>query len=118
VRPSGLHGWLDLLVRLSRAQVVSIASIRGRARGAESELVLAYDLRFASRGTTCSAVRGRNGLVRGGGPMAWLARLTGRGRALDGPCAARHGYVNRAIADHELPPALAEFFELFRRPDA
>jgi 1,4-dihydroxy-2-naphthoyl-CoA synthase len=40
--------WLDLLVRLSRAPVVSIASIRGRAHGAGSEFVLACDLRFAS----------------------------------------------------------------------
>jgi enoyl-CoA hydratase/carnithine racemase len=47
--PTGLHAWLDLLVRLSRAPVVSIASIRGRARGAGSEFVLACDLRFASR---------------------------------------------------------------------
>jgi enoyl-CoA hydratase/carnithine racemase len=41
--------WLDLLARLSRARVVSIASIRGRARGAGGEFVLACDLRFASR---------------------------------------------------------------------
>jgi enoyl-CoA hydratase/carnithine racemase len=44
-----MHAWLDLLVRLSRAPVVSIASIRGRVRGAGSEFVLACDLRFASR---------------------------------------------------------------------
>src|SRR5829696_7103414 len=50
--PSGMHAWLDLLVRLSRAPVVSIASIRGRARGAGSEFVLACDLRFASREKT------------------------------------------------------------------
>jgi hypothetical protein len=44
--------WLDLLVRLSRAPVVSIASIRGSARGAGTEFVLACDLRFASREKT------------------------------------------------------------------
>jgi 1,4-dihydroxy-2-naphthoyl-CoA synthase len=49
VGPTGMHAWLDLLVRLSRAPVVSIASIRGRVRGAGSEFVLACDLRFASR---------------------------------------------------------------------
>jgi enoyl-CoA hydratase/isomerase-like protein len=48
----GRTAWLDLLVRLSRAPVVSIASIRGRARGAGSEFVLACDLRFASRENT------------------------------------------------------------------
>jgi hypothetical protein len=31
VGPTGMHAWLDVLVRLSQAPVVSIASIRGRA---------------------------------------------------------------------------------------
>jgi enoyl-CoA hydratase/carnithine racemase len=38
-----------MLVRLSRAPVVSIACIRGRATGVGSELALACDMRFASR---------------------------------------------------------------------
>jgi enoyl-CoA hydratase/carnithine racemase len=110
--PTGLHAWLDLLVRLSRAPVVSIASIRGRARGAGSEFALACDLRFASRE---NALLGHfevgTGVVPGGGPMARLSRLVGRGRALeillvaddcDGPRAAQYGYVNRAIADDQL----------------
>jgi enoyl-CoA hydratase/carnithine racemase len=29
--PTGMHPWLDLTARLSRAPVVSIAAIRGRA---------------------------------------------------------------------------------------
>src|SRR5215208_516688 len=82
--PHAMHAWLDLLVRLSRAPVVSIASIRGRVRGAGSEFVLACDLRFASRE---NASLGRfevgTGLVPGGGPMARLSRLAGRGRALE-----------------------------------
>jgi enoyl-CoA hydratase/carnithine racemase len=110
--PTGMHAWLDLLVRLSRAPVVSIASIRGRARGAGSEFVLACDMRFASRET---ALLGQfevgTGVVPGGGPTARLPRLVGRGRALeillvaddfDGPRAERYGYVNRAIADAQL----------------
>ena len=44
--------WLDVLVRLSRAPTVSIASIRGRVGGAGREFVLACDLRFASRENT------------------------------------------------------------------
>ena len=112
VGPTGMHAWLDLLVRLSRAPVVSIASIRGRARGAGSEFVLACDLRFASRE---NALLGQfevgAGVVPGGGPMARLSRLVGRGRALeillvaddlDGPRAEQYGYVNRVIVDDRL----------------
>src|SRR5262245_12996614 len=47
--PLGLQPLPDMLVRLSRAPVVSIASIRGRATGVGSELALACDMRFASR---------------------------------------------------------------------
>src|SRR6202040_2759035 len=45
--PTGLSPLPDILVRLSRAPVVSIASIRGRATGVGSELALASDMRFA-----------------------------------------------------------------------
>jgi len=112
VGPTGLPAWIDVLVRLSRAPVVSIASIRGRARGAGSEFVLACDLRFASReNTLLGQFEVGMGLVPGGGPMARLARLAGRGRALeillvaddlDGPRAEQYGYVNRLIADERL----------------
>src|SRR5438067_12691321 len=49
--PTGLSPLPDMLVRLSRAPVVSIVSIRGRATGGGSELALASDMRFASRET-------------------------------------------------------------------
>jgi enoyl-CoA hydratase/carnithine racemase len=110
--PTGMHPWLDLMARLSRAPVVSIASIRGRARGAGSEFVLACDLRFASReNTLLGQFEVGAGFVPGGGPTARLPRLVGRGRALevllvaddlDGPRAELYGYVNRAIADARL----------------
>src|SRR6267378_4086084 len=44
--PTGLQPLPDMLARLSRAPVVSIVSIRGRATGVGSEL--ASDMRFAS----------------------------------------------------------------------
>src|SRR6185436_11144169 len=47
--PTGLEAWPDVLVRLTRAQFVSIALIRGRATGNGSELALACDMSFASR---------------------------------------------------------------------
>jgi enoyl-CoA hydratase/carnithine racemase len=43
--PTGLQPLPDMLARLSRAPVVSIASIRGRATGVGSELSLASDTR-------------------------------------------------------------------------
>src|SRR5258707_15241347 len=82
--PTGLQGWPDILVRLSRASVVSIALIRGRATGNGSELALASDMRFASREKAIlSQWEVGAGLVPGGGPMARLSRLMGRGRALE-----------------------------------
>ena len=39
--PTGLQAWPDILVRLTRASVVSIALIRGRATGNGSEIALA-----------------------------------------------------------------------------
>ena len=82
--PTGLHPLPDMLARLSRAPVVSIASIRGRATGVGSELALAADMRFASREKAIlSQWELGAGLVPGGGPMARLPRLMGRGRALE-----------------------------------
>jgi enoyl-CoA hydratase/carnithine racemase len=82
--PTGLSPLPDMLVRLSRAPVVSIVSIRGRATGVGSELALASDMRFASRETAIlSQWEVGAGLVPGGGPMARLPRLIGRGRALE-----------------------------------
>jgi len=50
--PTGLEAWPDILVRLQRVPVVSIALIRGRATGNGSELTLACDMSFASREKT------------------------------------------------------------------
>ena len=110
--PKGLGPLSDMLVRLSRAPVVSIASIRGRATGVGSELALACDMRFASREKAIlSHFEVGAGVVPGGGPMARLPRLMGRGRALEvllgaddipGDLAERYGYVNRSFPDSEL----------------
>ena len=109
---AGLSPLPDALVRLSRAPVVSIASIRGRATGVGSELALACDMRFASlERAVLSQFEVGAGFVPGGGPMARLPRLIGRGRALEvllgaddipGDLAERYGYVNRALPDAEL----------------
>ena len=110
--PTGLQPLPDMLVRLSRAPVVSIASIRGRATGVGSELALACDMRFASREKAIlSHFEVGAGVVPGGGPMARLPRLMGRGRALEvllgandipADLAELYGYVNRSLPDSDL----------------
>ena len=101
---AGRTAWLDILVRLSRVPVVSVASIRGRADGAGNEFILACDLRFASRE---NALLGQFEVGMGAG----LRRVVGRARALeillvgddfDGPRAEQYGYVNRVMADYLL----------------
>ncbi|GAA2822969.1 enoyl-CoA hydratase/isomerase family protein [Crossiella cryophila] len=112
IGPSGLPAISDLLTRLAAAPVLSIAKIRGRARGVGSEFVLACDVRFASRE---NAVLGQPevgaGVIPGGGGAERLSHLVGRARALeiiigaddfDAETAERYGYVNRAIPDAEL----------------
>jgi enoyl-CoA hydratase/carnithine racemase len=110
--PTGLEAWPDILVRIARMPVVSIALIRGRATGNGSEIALACDMSFASREKAIlSQWEVGVGLVAGGGPMARLPRLMGRGRALEvllgsddigGDLAEAYGYVNRSLPDGEL----------------
>jgi enoyl-CoA hydratase/carnithine racemase len=110
--PSGLPTWIDMTTRISETPVVSIALIRGRTRGAGSELALAMDMRFASLE---KAILGQPevaaGLIPGGGAIERLPLLTGRARALeivlgaddfDAQTAERYGWINRALPDIEL----------------
>lgn len=111
-QPGVLDLWRDFVMRLSASPVVSIAKVRGRARGIGNEFVLACDMRFASRQ---SAIFGNPevgvGLIPGGGALEWLPRLVGRSRALefvlsaddfDADVAERYGWVNRTLDDDEL----------------
>ena len=104
--------WTDLVLRLSKAPFITIASIRGRTRGGGNELALALDLRYASRE---KALFGQpevgSGLLPGGGGTERLPRFVGRDRALevilsssdyDADLAERWGWVTRALPDAEL----------------
>ena len=101
-----------VLLHLSRSRLVTIAQIEGRVRGVGSEFVLACDMRFAARE---SAVFGQFepsfGVIPGAGGAQHLARLMGRGRALevmlsaqdyDADLAERYGWINRALPAAEL----------------
>ncbi len=108
----GYHQWVDVASRLHNLDAVTIASIRGRNRGAGSELMLACDMRFASRE---NAIFGHPevgmGLVPGGGGLEILPFLSGRARALEvilgaddfnAETAELYGWINRAFPDAEL----------------
>jgi enoyl-CoA hydratase/carnithine racemase len=118
--PTGLHPYLDNFVRLSRVPVATISVLRGRARGAGSEFALATDIRFASEKAVLGQFEVGVGAVPGGGPMARLGRLVGRGRALEillggddvpAALAAEYGYVNRLVRDDEIE----DFADAFAR---
>jgi len=103
--------------KLSELPVVTIAKIRGRARGAGSELALACDMRFAAReNAILGQIEVGAGTLPGAGGVQHLARLLGRGRAMeailgaddfDAEMAERYGWVNRALPDADLDAFVA-----------
>lgn len=111
--------WPKFVTRLAQSRVVSIAKIRGRARGHGSELILACDMRFASKEKAVLAqVEVGVAVVPGGGATEWLSALAGRSRALEIICGAddfdaetaeKYGWVNRAIPDAELDAFVDNF---------
>jgi enoyl-CoA hydratase/carnithine racemase len=117
--PTGLPPWPDVATRLAHAPCITVASVRGRARGVGSELAMAMDVRFASRE---KAVFGQPeigcGAIPGGGGLERLHLLAGRARALeiivggedfDAETAERYGWINRAIPDAELDDFVDRF---------
>jgi enoyl-CoA hydratase/carnithine racemase len=109
---SGVTLFIDSMLRLNDAGPITIASIRGRARGGGSEFALSCDLRFASlENTLLGQPEVGVGIVPAGGAIERLPGLVGAARALeiiagsddfDAPTAERYGWINRAIADDEL----------------
>jgi enoyl-CoA hydratase/carnithine racemase len=105
-----LHGVLH--TRISHLDQVTIGELRGRARGGGNEILVAMDLRYASKE---KAILGQPeimlGLHAGAGGAARLTQLMGRGRAFevalsgldyDADRAERFGWINRALPDADL----------------
>jgi enoyl-CoA hydratase/carnithine racemase len=103
--------------KFSELPVVTIAKLRGRARGAGSELALACDMRFAARENAIfGQIEAGVGATPGAGAVQHLARLLGRGRAMEAilgaddfgaEVAERYGWINRALPDAELDAFVA-----------
>ena len=97
---------------LSASRLVTIAQIEGRVRAAGCEFVLACDMRFAARESAIfSQPEAATGVSPGAGGIQHLARLMGRGRALevmlgaedyDADLAERYGWINRALPANAL----------------
>ncbi|ROP55911.1 enoyl-CoA hydratase/isomerase family protein [Streptomyces sp. PanSC9] len=100
------------LYKLAQVPVITIAKVRGRARGGGNELALACDMIFAARE---NAVFGQfesgTGALPGAGGIQHLTRRLGRTRAIeavtgaddfDADLAERYGWINRALPDTEL----------------
>jgi enoyl-CoA hydratase/carnithine racemase len=107
---------------LSASPVVTIAILRGRARGFGCEFALSADMRFASReNARIAMVEVGFGALPGGGGLEWSQLLAGRARAMefvlssddfDADTAELYGLVNRSIPDAELD---AHVYRLARR---
>ncbi|QBR01491.1 enoyl-CoA hydratase/isomerase family protein [Paraburkholderia pallida] len=117
----GTPRWIDAATRLAHSDVISIAIIRGRARGGGSEFALACDIRFASQER---AIFGQpevgTGLIPGGGALQRLPLLVGRARALeiilgaddfDATTAERYGWINRAVPEAQLDAFVDNFVQ-------
>jgi enoyl-CoA hydratase/carnithine racemase len=119
VGPTGLRILQDFLKRLALLPVISIASIRGRARGLGAEFVEGLDIRFGSKEKMIlGQLEVGCALVPGGGGSVYLPLLVGRSRALEiiassqdyeADIAERYGWINRAIPDAELDDFVDRF---------
>ncbi|KAH6974724.1 ClpP/crotonase-like domain-containing protein [Ilyonectria destructans] len=96
-----------LMWNITNLPQVTIGAVEGRARGAGNELLMALDMRFA---TKCETLLGQievgTGLIPGGGGSQHLPRLIGRGLAMEyilsgkdinAENAEKIGWINKAF---------------------
>ncbi|MFE9688030.1 enoyl-CoA hydratase/isomerase family protein [Streptomyces sp. NPDC006285] len=107
-----LNPMMRLHERIRTLPQITIAKLRGLARGGGAELLSAMDMRFAAREHAGLAQpEDTMGIIPGAGGTVYLPGLVGRARALeiilsgqlvDAPTAERMGWVNRAVPAAEL----------------
>ncbi|WP_344581946.1 enoyl-CoA hydratase/isomerase family protein [Streptomyces lunalinharesii] len=107
-----LNPMMRLHERIRSLPQVTIAKLRGLARGGGAELLSAMDMRFASlEHAGLGQIECGMGIIPGAGGTAYLPDLVGRARALeiilgwqliDAATAERIGWVNRAVPSAEL----------------
>lgn len=105
-------GFNRLMSRIRTQPRVSIAKVRGAARGGGCELMLGCDLSFAAIGRAVLAFpEVALGILAAGGGTQRLPVMIGRARALEmllgcddvtAELAERYGLINRAVPDAEL----------------
>ena len=105
------HDFQDVLTRLERLEVPTIALLHGYCLGLALEIALACDIRIAAEGTMMGLLETRLGLIPDVGGTTRLTRLVGparakelifTGRQIDATTAASWGIVNYVVAADEL----------------
>ncbi|WP_413804485.1 enoyl-CoA hydratase/isomerase family protein [Streptomyces sp. OE57] len=107
-----LNPMMRLHERVRSLPQITIAKVRGLARGGGAELLSAMDMRFASlEHAGLAQIETAAAIIPGAGGTAYLPGLVGRARALeiilggqliDAATAERYGWVNRAVPGAEL----------------
>jgi enoyl-CoA hydratase/carnithine racemase len=124
---TGVTYFIDAMRRMNDAETITIASIRGRARGGGCEFALSCDMRFASlENSTLGQPEVGVGIIPAGGAIERLSGLVGGARALeiitsaddyDARTAELYGWINRAVPDVELDYFVDQFARRLARFD-
>ncbi len=108
---AGVLKFGQAFTRVRDMKKATIGQIDGRARGGGNELLLCFDLRYASTRSLFAQIEVTTSLMPGGGGTQRLTRLVGRANALEimltgddfsGEAAERIGLINRALPADKL----------------